>query len=53
MTATMSSAVPSIFRTAMGDPVFGYEGSFVAEYMDLRSPGVRAGLRPVREEVRA
>ncbi|MFD7320083.1 DUF4166 domain-containing protein [Streptomyces sp. NPDC059875] len=34
-------------------PLFGYEGSFTAEYADVRSHGVRAGLRPVREEVRA
>ncbi|MEU8528031.1 DUF4166 domain-containing protein [Streptomyces sp. NPDC048629] len=34
-------------------PLFGYEGSFTAEYHDVRSHGVRAGLRPVREEVRA
>ncbi|MFF3320824.1 DUF4166 domain-containing protein [Streptomyces sp. NPDC002889] len=33
-------------------PLFGYEGSFTAEYMDVRSCGVRAGLRPVREEAR-
>ncbi|MFI6283998.1 DUF4166 domain-containing protein [Streptomyces sp. NPDC051018] len=34
-------------------PLFGYEGSFTAEYRDVRSCGVRAGLRPVREEIRA
>ncbi|MFF0448851.1 DUF4166 domain-containing protein [Streptomyces sp. NPDC004609] len=34
-------------------PLFGYEGSFTAEYLDVRSCGVRAGLRPVREEIRA
>ncbi|MFC7790770.1 DUF4166 domain-containing protein [Streptomyces cinereoruber] len=33
-------------------PLFGYEGSFTASYADVRSHGVRAGLRPVREEVR-
>ncbi|MFG3498810.1 DUF4166 domain-containing protein [Streptomyces sp. NPDC047928] len=33
-------------------PLFGYEGSFTAEYADVRSHGVRAGLRPVREEAR-
>ncbi|GAA3375810.1 DUF4166 domain-containing protein [Streptomyces sannanensis] len=33
-------------------PLFGYEGSFAAEYTDVRSLGVRAGLRPVREEIR-
>ncbi|WP_406863189.1 DUF4166 domain-containing protein [Streptomyces sp. HUAS MG47] len=33
-------------------PLFGYEGSFTAAYHDVRSHGVRAGLRPVREEVR-
>ncbi|MFF0428916.1 DUF4166 domain-containing protein [Streptomyces sp. NPDC004520] len=34
-------------------PLFGYRGSFTATYADVRSGGVRAGLRPVREEVRA
>ncbi|MGN9794813.1 DUF4166 domain-containing protein [Streptomyces sp. OZ13] len=34
-------------------PLFGYEGSFTAHYSDVRSHGVRAGLRPVREEIRA
>lgn len=34
-------------------PLFGYTGSFTAEYWDVRSLGVRAGLRPVREETRA
>lgn len=34
-------------------PLFGYEGSFTAHYADVRSHGVRAGLRPVREEIRA
>ena len=34
-------------------PLFGYEGSFTAEYTDVRERGVRAGLRPVREEARA
>ncbi|MFF3333795.1 DUF4166 domain-containing protein [Streptomyces sp. NPDC002888] len=34
-------------------PLFGYEGSFTATYADVRRCGVRAGLRPVREEVRA
>ncbi|MFK0210623.1 DUF4166 domain-containing protein [Streptomyces sp. NPDC090298] len=34
-------------------PLFGYRGSFTATYADVRSHGVRAGLRPVREEVRA
>ncbi|MFG3252929.1 DUF4166 domain-containing protein [Streptomyces sp. NPDC048172] len=34
-------------------PLFGYEGSFTAEYADVRERGVRAGLRPVREEARA
>ncbi|MEU7279484.1 DUF4166 domain-containing protein [Streptomyces sp. NPDC045431] len=34
-------------------PLFGYEGSFTAAYTDVRSHGVRAGLRPVREEIRA
>ncbi|WP_455360920.1 DUF4166 domain-containing protein [Streptomyces sp. SYSU K21746] len=34
-------------------PLFGYEGSFTAEYVDVRACGVRPGLRPVREEVRA
>ncbi|MBO4260835.1 DUF4166 domain-containing protein [Streptomyces griseorubiginosus] len=34
-------------------PLFGYEGSFRATYTDIRTCGVRAGLRPVREESRA
>ncbi|MFC3575534.1 DUF4166 domain-containing protein [Streptomyces yaanensis] len=34
-------------------PLFGYEGSFTASYTDVRVRGVRAGLRPVREEARA
>lgn len=34
-------------------PLFGYEGSFTATYHDVRSCGVRPGLRPVREEARA
>ncbi|MER7571052.1 DUF4166 domain-containing protein [Streptomyces sp. NPDC126514] len=34
-------------------PLFGYEGSFRATYTDIRHRGVRAGLRPVREEARA
>ncbi|MEU3527288.1 DUF4166 domain-containing protein [Streptomyces sp. NPDC038707] len=34
-------------------PLFGYEGSFTASYTDLRTCGVRPGLRPVREEARA
>ncbi|MGG7576127.1 DUF4166 domain-containing protein [Streptomyces sirii] len=34
-------------------PLFGYEGSFTAEYSDVDACGVRAGLRPVREEERA
>ena len=34
-------------------PLFGYEGSFEATYTDLRTCGVRPGLRPVREESRA
>ncbi|MFJ6724838.1 MULTISPECIES: DUF4166 domain-containing protein [unclassified Streptomyces] len=34
-------------------PLFGYEGSFTVTYADVRSQGVRAGLRPVREEARA
>ncbi|MBN0047788.1 DUF4166 domain-containing protein [Streptomyces actuosus] len=33
-------------------PLFGYEGSFTASYTDVRRCGVRAGLRPVREESR-
>ncbi|MFE6765189.1 DUF4166 domain-containing protein [Streptomyces sp. NBC_01423] len=32
-------------------PLFGYEGSFTAEY--ARARGIRQDLRPVREEVRA
>ncbi|MET7781234.1 DUF4166 domain-containing protein [Streptomyces mirabilis] len=34
-------------------PLFGYEGSFRATYTDVRTRGVRPGLRPVREEARA
>jgi len=34
-------------------PLFGYEGSFAATYTDVRACGVRPGLRPVREELRA
>ncbi|MGW6704241.1 DUF4166 domain-containing protein [Streptomyces sp. NPDC054956] len=34
-------------------PLFGYEGSFAAEYVDVDRRGVRRDLRPVREEVRA
>ncbi|MGI5458059.1 DUF4166 domain-containing protein [Streptomyces sp. CA-249302] len=34
-------------------PLFGYEGSFEATYTDIRTCGVRRGLRPVREESRA
>ncbi|MEV7691243.1 DUF4166 domain-containing protein [Streptomyces bungoensis] len=34
-------------------PLFGYEGTFTATYTDLRTCGVRPGLRPVREEARA
>ncbi|WP_181796417.1 DUF4166 domain-containing protein [Streptomyces sp. WELS2] len=34
-------------------PLFGYEGSFTASYTDIRTCGVRPGLRPVREEARA
>ncbi|MCX4679569.1 DUF4166 domain-containing protein [Streptomyces sp. NBC_01433] len=34
-------------------PLFGYEGTFRARYVDARRHGVRAGLRPVREEARA
>ncbi|MFF8866955.1 DUF4166 domain-containing protein [Streptomyces sp. NPDC015139] len=34
-------------------PLFGYEGSFTAAYTDVRTLGVRPGLRPVREEARA
>lgn len=33
--------------------LFGYEGSFTAEYVDAGRHGPRAGLRPVREEARA
>ncbi|MEW1751217.1 DUF4166 domain-containing protein [Streptomyces angustmyceticus] len=33
-------------------PLFGYEGSFRAEFTDAAERGVRAGLRPVREEAR-
>lgn len=34
-------------------PLFGYEGSFTAEYGRVDSRGVRPDLRPVREEARA
>lgn len=34
-------------------PLFGYEGTFTATYTDIRTCGVRPGLRPVREEARA
>ncbi|MFC8517869.1 DUF4166 domain-containing protein [Streptomyces sp. NPDC057257] len=34
-------------------PLFGYEGSFEATYENIRTHGVRRGLRPVREEARA
>ncbi|WP_214407399.1 DUF4166 domain-containing protein [Pseudonocardia lacus] len=34
-------------------PLFGYHGSFTAEYVDVAGHGLRAGLRPVREEARA
>ncbi|GAA2577837.1 DUF4166 domain-containing protein [Streptomyces tubercidicus] len=34
-------------------PLFGYEGSFSAEFVNATERGVRAGLRPVREEARA
>ncbi|HLL32389.1 MAG TPA: DUF4166 domain-containing protein [Streptomyces sp.] len=34
-------------------PLFGYEGTFTAAYTDIRTCGVRPGLRPVREEARA
>ncbi|KAA0942609.1 MULTISPECIES: DUF4166 domain-containing protein [Streptomyces] len=33
--------------------LFGYEGSFTAEYVDVGAHPPRAGLRPVREEARA
>jgi hypothetical protein len=33
-------------------PLFGYEGSFTAEYVDVAEHGMPAGLRPVREETR-
>ncbi|WDT57345.1 DUF4166 domain-containing protein [Streptomyces sp. G7(2002)] len=33
-------------------PLFGYEGSFSAEFVNIAERGVRAGLRPLREEVR-
>jgi hypothetical protein len=32
-------------------PLFGYEGAFTAEYVDV-SDGIPDGLRPVREEIR-
>lgn len=34
-------------------PLFGYEGSFTAEYVDVAEHTMRAELRPVREERRA
>jgi hypothetical protein len=34
-------------------PLFGYEGSFLAEYRDVRGREPRPGLRPIREEARA
>lgn len=34
-------------------PLFGYEGSFTAEYAPLSDAGPRAELQPVREEKRA
>jgi hypothetical protein len=34
-------------------PLFGYEGAFTVTYTDIRTCGVRPGLRPVREESRA
>jgi hypothetical protein len=33
-------------------PLFGYAGSFATEFVDAAELGVRAGLRPVREEAR-
>lgn len=33
-------------------PLFGYEGSFTAEYVDVTERGIPARLRPVREETR-
>ncbi|WP_327350366.1 DUF4166 domain-containing protein [Streptomyces sp. NBC_01304] len=33
-------------------PLFGYEGSFTADFMKVEDCGVREGLRPVREEAR-
>jgi hypothetical protein len=33
-------------------PLFGYEGSFAVEYIDVAEHGLPAGLRPVREEAR-
>jgi hypothetical protein len=34
-------------------PLFGYHGSFTAHYVEAAGHGLRAGLRPVREESRA
>lgn len=34
-------------------PLFGYEGSFTVEYVDVAEYGMPTGLRPVREEARA
>ncbi len=33
-------------------PIFGYHGTFTAEYVDARTHGVRPGLRPRRERPR-
>jgi uncharacterized protein DUF4166 len=33
-------------------PLFGYQGSFAAEFHDATGLGVRPGLRPLREEAR-
>jgi hypothetical protein len=33
-------------------PLFGYDGLFSAEYVDVAAYGIPARLRPVREEVR-
>lgn len=34
-------------------PLFGYEGSFTVEYVDVATYGMPARLRPVREDARA
>jgi hypothetical protein len=42
----------SVVNSRFG-PLFGYEGSFTAEYVDAAEHAMPARLRPVREEARA